>query len=162
MVKEIVKKENHALNSLPWESGVSQDMSPLSIVTGLPPPDYHDMRLEFGSYVQVHLNNVPSNTMKSRTVGAIALTPTGGRRGEYNFMSLATGANVTSSSWTLLPIPDDTIARVEAIAHKEGQPLIQKQGLVFEWSPGQGMDIDEYDRDYEPSDTEEDDDRQPT
>jgi hypothetical protein len=66
MVKEVVKKENHALNNLPWEKGISSNMSPLSIVTGLPPPDYNDMKLEFGSYVQVHLSNDPSNTMKSR------------------------------------------------------------------------------------------------
>jgi hypothetical protein len=152
MVKEIVKKENHALNSLPWKNGISQDMSPLSIVTGLPPPDFNDMKLEFGSYVQVHLSNEPSNTLKARTVGAIALTPTGNRRGDYNFMSLATGANITSSSWTALPIPNDAIARVESIARNEGQPLIQNQGLVFEWSPGQEVDADEYVRDYEPDD----------
>jgi hypothetical protein len=73
-------------------------------------------------------------------------------------MSLATGANIVSSRWTLLPISEDAIACVEAIAYKEGQPLIQRQGLIFEWSPGHIVDLNEYDGDYVPNDESDSDD----
>lgn len=43
---------------------------------------------------------------------------------------------------------DIAIARVEALALHEKQPLIQEDGLVVEWRPNQPVDVDEYDRDY--------------
>lgn len=106
------------------------------------------MSLEFGSYVQLFEDNNPSNTLHSRTLGAIALRPTGNANGDYAFLSLATGRRITRRSWTELPIPDTAIARVEALALLEGQPLIQQHGLVVEWRPDFPIDEDEYDRDY--------------
>jgi hypothetical protein len=110
-------------------------------------------------------DNDPTNTIKSRSVGAIALTATGNESGDYYFMSLATGARISRHNWTELPITDTAIARVESMAANEGQPLIQDQGLLVEWAPGQEIDDDEYDRDYVPVDDEddeyEDDDYEP-
>jgi hypothetical protein len=108
------------------------------------------MRLEFGSYVQVFEDNDPSNTLQSRSLGAIALTPTGNANGDYNFMSLATGAKIARHRWTVLPMTDTAIARVEALAFNEDQPLLQARGLVVEWRPDQPIDDAEYDRDYHP------------
>jgi hypothetical protein len=42
------------------------------------------------------------------------------------------------------------IARVEALAKHEGQPLLQDHGLVVEWRPDHPVDDDEYDNDYQP------------
>ena len=156
MIKELTKHGVQCLNRFPWKNGVSQDMSPHSIVTGKPTPDYNNMRIEFGAYAQVFEDNDPTNTNKSRSVGAIALTATGNDSGDYFFLSLATGARISRHKWTELPITDTAIARVEALAANEGQPLIQEQGLVVEWAPGQPIDDDEYDRNYVPV-TEEDD-----
>ena len=76
-------------------------------------------------------------------------------------MSLRTGQVLTKGpgSWTEVPITDVAIARVEALAKQEGQPLIQDSNLLVEWRPNQPFDEDdEYDEDYEPSiDAEEDD-----
>ena len=47
---------------------------------------------------------------------------------------------------------DSTIARVEAIALDEGQPLIPDSGLVVERRPDHPIDDSEYDRDYTPTD----------
>ena len=127
-------------------------MSPNSIVTGKSTPDYNNMRIEFGAYAQVFEDNDPTNTNKSRSVGAIALTATGNDSGDYYFMSLATGAWISRHRWTELPTTDNAIARVEALAANKGQPLIQEQGLVIEWAPGQPIDDDEYDRNYVPVD----------
>ena len=64
MVAEAVR----CLNQFPWKNGVSADLSPAALVTGHPIPDFNQMQLEF---------NNPTNTPKARSLGAIALGPTG-------------------------------------------------------------------------------------
>ena len=59
-------------------------------MTGRPNPDYNDLKLEFGSYMQVFECNDPTNTTKQRTTEAITLNPTGNAQGGYYFLSLVT------------------------------------------------------------------------
>jgi hypothetical protein len=115
------------------------------------------MQIKFGAYAQIFKSNDPTNTNKSRSVGAIALTATGNDSSDYYFMSLATGACISRHQWTELPITDIAIARVEAITKHEGQPPIQGQGLLFEWGPGQPIDEDEYNADYNPGSEDDED-----
>jgi hypothetical protein len=150
MITHMVADTVRCLNQFPWKNGISSILSPASIVTGVGNPDYNKMRLEFGAYVQLFEDNAPSNTFRSRSLGAIALTPTGNAQGDYFFMSLATGKRISRHAWTVLPIPDTAIARVEKIALNEGQPLLQSSGLVVEWRPDQPIDDSEYDVDYAP------------
>ena len=56
---------------LPAPNGVSSSISPLSLVTGAPRPDYAKLTLEFGSYVQLFDDVEPTNPLRSRTFGAI-------------------------------------------------------------------------------------------
>jgi hypothetical protein len=58
------------LNIFPWANGISANLSPTSIVTGVAPPNFNHMRRELGSYVQVFEDNTPSNTPHARTLGA--------------------------------------------------------------------------------------------
>jgi hypothetical protein len=95
-------------------------MSPASLVTGVPPPDFNKLRIQFGSYAQVFEANNPTNTPKARSVGAIALTPTGNANGNYYFLSLASGTCLSRHQWDVLPMNDTVIARVEAMAANEG------------------------------------------
>ena len=138
------------LNQFPWRNGISDTLSPASIVTGTGTPNFHHMRLELGTYVQVFEDNSPSNTLRARSLGAIALTPTGNAQGDYFFLSLATGHRLSRHTWTALPLPDTAIARVEALALHEQQPLLQSSGLVVEWRPDQPIDDSEYDLDFVP------------
>jgi len=46
-------------------------------LTGHPKLDYNDLKLEFGSYIQVFKDNNPMHTTASWNTGAIALNPTG-------------------------------------------------------------------------------------
>jgi hypothetical protein len=92
---------------------VSDTLSPLTIMTGKPNPDYHSMKVEFGSYVHVFEENSPTNSNKSRTTGAIALNPTGNAQGDYHFMSLSTWKRLARTQWTALPMPDAVIAAVK-------------------------------------------------
>ena len=149
LVVHIVTDAVRCLNQFPWVNGISSESSPLSLVTGAAAPDYNGMRVELGQYVQVFEPSDPTNTPKARALGAIALTPTGNANGDYYFLSLATGARISRHQWTELPITDTCIARVEALAKNEGQPLIQARGLVVEWRPGHLVDDDEYDLNFD-------------
>ena len=134
LVREIVAHAVRTLNQLPSRKGVSTTMSPRKIVTGLPDPDFNNMRIEFGHYAQIFEERRRTNTTAPRTIGAIALNPTGNTQGSYYFLSLDTGARVTRQQWTELPITQAVIDRVEELAEQQDQPLIDGE-LVFEWAP---------------------------
>ncbi|KAI2499682.1 Reverse transcriptase (RNA-dependent DNA polymerase) [Fragilaria crotonensis] len=157
MIRHMVIDVVRCLNQFPRKHGVSTTMSPATIVIGSGTPDFAAMRLEFGAYVQVFEDLDPTNTPRARSLGAIALNPTGNAQGDYYFMSLATGARLSRHRWIEVPIPDTAIARVEALAIEDGQPLIQEAGLVVEWRPDQPIDESEYDRDYVPPNQNDDD-----
>jgi hypothetical protein len=144
MVADVVR----CLNNFPWKRGISDTLSPATIVTGVATPDYTCMRLELGSYVQVFEDSDPTNTPRARSLGAIALLPTGNAQGDYYFLSLSTGARISRHNWTEVPLTDTAIARVEALAFADGQPLIQERGLVVEWRHDHPIDDHEYDADY--------------
>jgi hypothetical protein len=150
MISHMVSDAVRSLNQFPRATGISSTMSPSTIVTGAPTPDYTVMRLEFGTYVQVYEDKAPTNTPRSRSLGAIALNPTGNAQGSYHFMSLATGSRISRHNWTIVPLPDTAIARVEALALHEGRPLIQERGFVVEWRPSFPIDDTIYDLDYAP------------
>jgi hypothetical protein len=109
MVRELIKFATHASNMLPNEPVTQHNRH------GDAKPDYNAMKLEFSTYVQVY--DGTSNNTKSRTLGAIALNPTGNTSSDYFFMSLATGQRIHRRSWTVLAISDLVISQVEAIEH---------------------------------------------
>ena len=150
MVRELVTFAERSINMLPHSDGVSDTMSPDTIVTGRPRMDYRTMKLEFGTYVQVY--DGTSNDVKSRTLGAIALNPTGNANGDHYFMSLATGERLHRRSWMPLPLSDLAIARVEAIGIEEGMPAIDHVHMIAEFNPDKTVDDSAYDRDYSPPD----------
>ena len=67
------------------------------------------MRLEFLTYLQVFEDNTPSNTPQACSLGAIVLDPTGNAQGDYNVVSLATGACLSHHQCTALPMTDMTM-----------------------------------------------------
>jgi hypothetical protein len=77
-----------------------------------------DCQLAFGTYVQTHEEH--DNSMQSQTTGAIALRPSGNLQGGYYFMSLTTGKRLARDHWTVLPMPNEVIAAVEAMAGTQG------------------------------------------
>ena len=114
MVMELAKAVVYWLNSVPSNTGVSPTMSPRTIVTGQL-LDYHKhCRYKFGEYVQTHEEH--DNSLLSRTVGAIALRPTGNQQGGYFFMSLHTGCIINRLHATKLPMPAEVIIRVDQLA----------------------------------------------
>ena len=84
--------------------------------------DYNKhVRLEFGEYVQTHEEH--DSSMTDRTLGAICLGPTGSERGTHWFMCVASGARITRSRWTKLPMPKEVIRRVSEIGRLQGAPI---------------------------------------
>jgi hypothetical protein len=83
--------------------------------------DYNKhVRLEFGEYVQTHEEH--DNAMTDSTLGAICLGPTGREHGTHWFMCVASGARITCSRWTTLPMPKEVIQRVLEIGRLQGVP----------------------------------------
>ena len=142
-----------ALNATPHPDGASQELSPHTIVTGHGKPNYRNMKLEYGEYVQVY--DGTTNNSKARTAGAIALYPSESEDGGYHFMSLATGKKIKRRSWTKVPISDLAISRVEAIAANENMPLISEENCLDEHDPNSTVDEDTYDQNYQPKHTDE-------
>jgi hypothetical protein len=136
MIRAVVEGAHKALNLFPARDGASDVMSPLTIMSGRPAPDYHDLKIEFGSYAHVFEARDPTNTNKTRSRGVVALNTPGNAQGGYFLMSLTTGRKISRQQWTHLPIPDGVIAAVEAVAAVEEQPIMGNSGPVFKWSPG--------------------------
>ena len=71
MIRGAVDNATRSLNMFPPIHGVSKTMSPATILTGKPNPDYNDIKIEFGSYAQVYESNNPTNTMRTRTTASV-------------------------------------------------------------------------------------------
>jgi len=113
-------------------------------------------RFQFGEYVQAHEEH--DNTMAPRTIGALALHPTGNAQGSFYFFSLSTGRMITHGRATALPRPDDVIDQVHRIARQKKANL----GMLFEDCnnmpiPGD-QDLPDNDSEADDSDYDDDDD----
>jgi hypothetical protein len=61
--------------------------------------------------------------MVTRTVGAIALRPTGNYQGSYIIFSLNTRRTMIRNRWNILPVPDKVTKRVETMASRKNDYL---------------------------------------
>jgi hypothetical protein len=77
------------LNIFPPKDGISRNINPRELITGVKIDYNKHIQAEFGEYVQVHEEH--DNTMHTRTTGAIATKLTGNAQGGHWFYSLATG-----------------------------------------------------------------------
>ena len=122
MIVHLVYFVCHWLNAFPPKGGISDTIAPAEFIDGRR-TDYHKhCKLSFGSYVQTHEENNPTNSMQSRTLGAITLGPDTTGRGGYYFMNLNTGRRIHRRTWDAIPMPDTVIKRVEHLGKKDGQP----------------------------------------
>ena len=116
MIKGMVYSVVTRLNMFP--SGDQRDsISPREMYTGIKADYKRDVRgLSFGEYVQAHEDyDQNTNLPRERTRGCIALYPKGNAGGSWKFYSLKTNMEITRDNWTILPIPDIVIDRVNAI-----------------------------------------------
>lgn len=153
LVKGLANYAMQCHNLYPDDDGVSPDMSPETILRGTPRPDFKSISLEFGAYVQIY--DGTSNNVRSRTLGAMAMYPTFNVSGDYYFMSLATGARVQRHSWTVVPVNDLVVSRVEALGSQDNMPPVQKSHQIAEHDVNLIVDEDEYDVEHKQPVTQE-------
>mgnify|MGYP003497546862 FL=1 len=113
------------LNLFPPADGVSATLSLRSLVMGFQLDYNKHCRLEFGTDVQTHEEH--DNSMATRTTGAIALRPTGNAQGGHYFFSLNTGRCLNRNNWMELPMLNEVIDCVHAMAQHNNAP----NGLTF-------------------------------
>jgi len=75
MLSHLVLYIVRLIKLFPAENGISQTLSPNTIITGAPTSLFKDFALEFGTYVQAHDVPTITNNTTTRTSGAIALCP---------------------------------------------------------------------------------------
>ena len=108
MIKELFKQGNELINAFWAKYSVSDGLLPRNIIDNLLRVDYNNLKYEFGQYIQLHVTQKVTNTMKIRTIGAIVLSP---RRIQvkYKYMSLETGQRIYRKVVTVLPITDNVL-----------------------------------------------------
>jgi hypothetical protein len=75
------------LNYFPVKGGVSEHYSPKAIMSG-GQIHYKYYSMPFGTYCQVHKEDLPRNNMAARIQGAISLGPSGNVQGGHKFFPL--------------------------------------------------------------------------
>jgi hypothetical protein len=109
MVRELLAGIMKMMNAVPNMNGISDTMSPGTMVDGRSKLDVSLKRINFGSYAFIHIDT--NNTMKSRSVPGIALRPSNDNGGHY-FLNLETNKRIHSYNWDELPTSDMAIKRV--------------------------------------------------
>ena len=103
----------YVLNLMPHRS---ENISPREIMTGLKPEFKRSLPIGFGEFAQV-LERDPNNSLKPRTVTAIALLPTG--KGPVKFASLSTGKTIVRETFKAMKhVPFEILSIVKAMQEK--------------------------------------------
>ena len=111
------------LNFFPQHGGISDNLSPKTILTGETLDFKIHLNLLVGQYCQVHEEEAPRNSETARTQGALSLGPSGNIQGGYKFLSLQTGKKITRRSWDVIPISSEIIAHVEKMSTDEPENM---------------------------------------
>jgi hypothetical protein len=119
MTIHIVLNVVKLLNFLPTKGGVSDTLSPNTIISSETLDYTKHMSLHIGQYYQVHKEDNHRNSQIARTKGAISLGPSGNLHGRFKFMALKTGEKIFHRCWDVIPMPDLVIDRVNALGHDQ-------------------------------------------
>ena len=155
LVLAIITHVSKWLNIFCPKNSISDVISPRTLMTGVKLDYNRDCKLEIGTYVQVHEEPAPTNTIDEfRTTGAIALERTSNLQGGYYFLSLNTGRVLNRRKWTVLPMSNDVITRVNELADKEDHDFIfwDRHGNPNDDSSLTGVDDDDDDNDSDYND----------
>ena len=117
MLVPFCEESNHCLRIVPAKGGISEDLSPYTIMTHRHVDYETDLKYSFGSYVGA--NEDGDNTMKDRILDCIYLRPTRNLQGGHEVMDLRTGRVITRPRVWLLPMTQRVIDRVHELADKQ-------------------------------------------
>ena len=117
LVVEMAKASVFWLNGMPPKDSFGNQLSPRTIITGQDIDYNRHCRFQFGEYVQTHEQH--DNSMNPRTVGALALRPTGNAQGSFYFMSISTRRVLNRLHATPLPMPDEVVDRIHRLTRQQ-------------------------------------------
>jgi hypothetical protein len=120
----IVLNSVKLLNLFPPKGGISDTLSPKTIMSGETLNYKKQLSLQIGQYCQVHEEDTPRNSQAPRTKGAICLGPSGNKQGGFKFMSLNSGKKITRRSWDAIPMPDTVIDRVNTLGKDQPEHIV--------------------------------------
>jgi len=82
--------------------------------------------------------------MEPRTIGALALRPTGNVQGGFYFYNLATGCIIGRRKWTCLPMPSEVIETIHTLAKidKAKEGISHDEGAHDQHNDFAGVDTD--------------------
>jgi hypothetical protein len=99
-------------------------------------------QVSFGAYVQANNDDIPTNTMASRTRDGIYLRARPGNVRGHEVMDLNSGMLITCRKVTEIPMTDTVIKAVETMAYAQGfvdLKFYNRRGEIFhdaDWSEG--------------------------
>jgi hypothetical protein len=140
------------LNFFPTKGGVSDTLSPKTIMSGETLDFKKHLSLQIGQYCQVHEEDTPRNSQVTRTKWAISLGPSGNLQGGFKFMALNSGRKIVRRSWDVIPMPDVVINCVNELG-KDQPSLItftDLNGCLIGDMEIPGVDSTEDEDDYFP------------
>ena len=135
MVWELILQVNLFLNAFGSNDNLGDGLSARNIIENLPHVDYNDLKYKFGQYVQLQVNEKVTNTMLSRKIGEIVLSPRQ-IQVQYNLMYLETVAKIDGRVVAILPLIQKVVNRVEKLGLNQEQPFRASKMLKYEWRPG--------------------------
>jgi hypothetical protein len=94
MTIHIVLNVVKLLNFFPTKGGVSDTLSPKTIISGETLYFKKHLSLQIGQYCQGLEEDTPRNRQVARTKGAISLGPSGNLQGGFKFMALNSGKKI--------------------------------------------------------------------
>jgi hypothetical protein len=112
MTVHVVLNVVKLLNFFSTKGGVSDTLSPKTIMSGETLDFKKHLSLQIGQHCQVHEEYTPRNSQAARTKGAISLGPSGNLQGGFKFMALNSGKKIMRCSWDVIPLLDVAITRV--------------------------------------------------
>jgi hypothetical protein len=135
------------LNYFPTKGGISETLSPKTIMSGEQLDYKKHLRLQIGQYCQVHEEENPRNSQVARTRGAISLGPSGNLQGGHKFLALNTGKKIVRRNWDVIPTPDTVIARVNTLGADQPELLVftDRHGRLIGDTEIPGVDEDDDD-----------------
>jgi hypothetical protein len=105
------------------KGGVSDTLSPNTIMSGEKLDYKKNLSLQLEQYFQLHEEYNPHNSQIARTKGAISLGRRGNLQGGFKFMALNSSKKIFRRIWDVIPMPGLVIDRVNALGRYQPQNM---------------------------------------
>ena len=117
---------------------------PLEQFTGRKIDARVDLRIAYGDYVQAINPSKDNQVENANTHGCIAVRQTGSLTGSVQMWRISTRSFVIRDQFTILPMPDEVIKMLDAMAEKDG--ITRSTNLFEKPNPGDSATRDDDDR----------------